>query len=231
VRTRRSRAGFAGAVTAGLLGGCLFTQDSPEPADILPLAVGNTWIHVDSVYYGGDSITVSIAETSILGTRDVMVEGKTHTVFLSNSHAVGGAPAPFSAYVKNIGSSNYNFGGELGTASVVGKVLHLEYPTRKGRRYATYFYGFAEREGGLVPVVDTIGIEVADPAHTCSVPAGTFACVQYRGYFPNGDLFATAYHAPGVGPLGSEIVRSQLVGDSLREVRFIRRLVSFTLHE
>jgi hypothetical protein len=215
----------------GLLGGCLFTGDGPEPADITPLAVGNTWVYVDSVYYGDDSVVVSTAETSILGTRDVTVEGEKHTVFLSNGHAVGGPPSPFSAYVKNIGHGNYNFGGEQDTARVLGKVLHLEYPTRKGRRYPTYFYSFTLSEGNLVPVVDTIHIEVVDPDHTCTVPAGTFACVQYRGYFPNGDLFATAYHAPGVGPLGSEIVRAQLVGDSLREVRSIRRLVSFILHQ
>jgi hypothetical protein len=213
-----------------LLAGCLFPGDDPEPDDITPLAVGNTWVYVDSAYYGGDSIVVSTGETSILGTREVLIEGEAHTVFLSNSHAVGGPPAPISTYVKNIGHSNYTFGAERDTARVVGKVLHVEYPTRKGRRYPTYFYSFAEREGNLVPIVDTIEIEVVDPRHTCVVPAGTFSCVQFRGYYSNGDLFATAYHAPGVGPLGSEIVRTQLVGDTLREARFVRRLVSFTLH-
>lgn len=221
---------FVSWTAALLLSGCLLPQDSPEPADITPLAVGNTWVYVDSAYYGDDSVVVSTGENSILGTREVQVEGETHTVFLSNGHAVGGPPSPVSTYVKNVGHSNYSFGAEQDTARVVGKVLHLEYPTRKGRRYPTYFYGFAEREGRLVPVVDTIQIEVVDPRHACVVPAGAFPCVQFRGYFPNGDLFATAYHAPGVGPLGSEIVRTQLVGDALREVRFVRRLVSYTLH-
>jgi hypothetical protein len=220
----------AGLAGAAFLSGCLFREDGPEPADITPMAVGNTWVYVDSVYYGGDSVTVSTAESSILGTREVTIAGKPETVFLANDHAVGGPPSAFSAYIRTFGHSNYNCGAELDTARVTGKVLHLEYPTRKGRRYPTWFYGFAARDGRLLPVLDTIEIEVADPAHVCSVPAGVFSCVKYRGYFPDGSLFATAYHAPGVGSLGSEITRMQLVGDSLREVRSVRRLVSFTLH-
>ena len=229
--------GLTGTLVAGFLfSGCLFSKDS-EPDFITPLAVGNTWVYVDSVYYprssGDDSITVATGETSITGTREVTIEGVPTKVYLSNNHAVDGLPSALSIYVGNVGRSNYNYGAEqdhsFGTEQILGKSLHLEYHTTAGRRYTTLFYGF-EGSGVIFPKIDTIEIEVVDPHHTCVTPAGTFTCVKFRGYYTNGDLYATAYHAPGVGNLGSEIVRTELVGDSLREVRYIRRLTSFTLH-
>ena len=232
LKNRRRLGLFFGA---GLLCGCVFSDDAPAPADIAPLAVGNTWVYVDSAYYGNDSITVSTSETSILGKRAVVLEGKTDTVFLSNNHAVGGAPGAISTYVRNFGHSNYNCGAEWiqaagDTARVTGTVLHLEYPTTDGRRYKTHFFGFRTEGTQTLATVDTLEIEVVSARHTCTVPAGRFPCVQYRGYRPDGSLFATAYHAPGVGYLGYEILDTLLVGNALREVRYTKRLTSFTLH-
>jgi hypothetical protein len=216
------------AASAGL--GCLGTGTTAEPEDIFPLAIGNTWVYADTIRYSEDSVTFSTNEIKITGTRALIVDGNPMTVFLSNGRMQGGAPSAFSAYVANIGHSNFNFGGEQDTARFMDRVLHLEYPTRAGRRYPTRFYAFRSEDGRLIPVVDTIDIEVVDPHHACFVPAGRFTCVQYRGYRPDGALFATAYHAPGVGYLGYEIRRMETVGDSLREVRYTRRLASYTLH-
>jgi hypothetical protein len=212
------------------ISGCLFEKENAEPLVIFPLALGNTWIYVDSNYYGNDSITTSWTETSIIGTKEVTLDGSPQTVFLANSHEVGAAPAAFSNYVLNVGQSNYNCGAELETARVTGKSLHLEYPTQNGRRYATTFYNFTVAMGVLLPALDTIDIEVIETRGTCTVPAGTFACVHYRGFRRDGTVYADAFHAPGVGYLGFEITRRAPVEDSLREIRSVRRLVSYTLH-
>jgi len=234
--TRAGQRGFLIALlSAGMMGaglsGCLFIPDNDTHLeDIFPLAIGNTWTYVDSTRYTPDSVVTGSHEVTIPGTRELVIEGKPVTAFRVNNHEVGGPLSSLSTYVINIGHSNYNLGAELDTAQVTGKALHLEYPTAAGRRYPTVFFGFRAEGSAWIPTRDTITIEAVDPHHSCTTPAGTFPCVVFRGYNPDGSLFATAYHAPGIGYLGYDIARTERVGDSLREVTYTRRLTSYTLH-
>jgi hypothetical protein len=197
----------------------------------VPLAVGNSWIYVDSAYYGGDSVTVDSSILAITGKRAVTFMGQQDTIHLMNAlRRLDEAPRSAFEYVMNGAHGLYTRGYAQDTAEILDNVLHVKHPATAGERYPTRFLGFATVNGALIPLIDTVEIEVVNPDTTCAVPAGTFPCVQYRGWRPGGVLHATAYYAPGIGFVGSEIVRTREVNGAPREVVFTRRLASYTLH-
>ena len=224
---------FLGSVLLSIiLVGC-FTgnEDKPPVVDIFPLAMGNTWVYVDSAIYGPDSVVTGTSEVNIVGTRNVWTGGDSQTVFQLNVKNVStGQPGPVNVYVRNIGHTNYTYGAEEAGNTFVDITPHLRWPAKAGDHYFTHFVGFATVNGNRVPALDTIQIVVVNPDTLCTVPAGAFACVHYRGYRLDGTLHADAFYAPGVGNLGNELTRTILVEDSLRVVRYVKKLVSFTLH-
>ena len=117
----------------------------------------------------------------------------------------------------------------LPSPQFVFETLHVRYPAVRGARYPTQFLSFRAEAGALIPVVDTVEIEVVNMDSTCTVPAGTFACVHYRGR-AHGEVFADAYYAPGVGYLGSTTVASRTVGGADQIVVSARRLAAYILH-
>ena len=85
------------------------------------------------------------------------------------------------------------------------------------------------------PILDTIEIEVMNADTTCRVPAGTFACVHYRGRRLDGGVYADTWYAPGVGYLGSELLRQETFLDSsatprARATRRVKKLTSYSLN-
>ena len=222
--------GLAGCAFDGLFG------DAKKPSvSILPLAVGNSWSYVDSAYYrdadgATDSIVVDSAFQGITGTRTVTLAAGPSTVYLSNAlDRVTRRPVGLTTWLQDRADGNHTVGIEQGDASFTRETLHVKHPAAAGERYPTHFLEFRIEDDALVPLVDTVEIEVVDVHRTCAVPAGTFACVQYRGWRPGGVLHATGYYAPGVGFLGSEIVRTENHGGTEREVVRVRRLTAYTL--
>jgi hypothetical protein len=227
-----SRTGVLGAV---FLAGCLFSKETPEPKDIVPLAVGNTWVYVDSTVFSPDSVITNTSEVNVIGTRRVVAPGSggadSVTVFLGNTKNVGtGQPGTVSLYWRTVGHSHYTYGAEETGAAFMDITPHVIWPAKAGDTHLTHFTGFQTVNGNRVPALDTIEIRMINPDTVCVVPAGTFACVHLQGYRLSGTLFADAYYAPGVGNLGNEQRSSVLIGDSLRTVRVVKKLTSYTLH-
>lgn len=217
-------------LSAVSLGACLFPDDDAPVKAIVPLAAGNTWAYVDSAYYGGDSITLDSTHIDVTGTRPVALSGGLQTVYLWNiRNRATGLPGALTLWLQNRADGNYTVGAEQDTASFVFETRHVKYPAVTGERYGTFFLSFRAEEGGLVPAIDTIETEVVNADSVCTVPAGTFRCVHYRGWRPGGILHADAWYAPGVGFLGSKAVRTTNVNGTDRQVAFIRRLASYTL--
>ena len=220
-------------MTAGaLLSGCFTDNEKQTPvADIVPLAVGNTWVYVDSVFYRPDSVGTGSTEVNIVGKRSVANGSDSVTVYLLNvKNIFSGNPGPLNVYVRNVGHSNYTYGAEETGASFIDVSQHLRWPAKKGDEYFTHFVGFKTENGNRVPALDTIKVVVVNPDTTCSAPAGTFKCIHYQGYRLDGTLLADTYYAPGIGSLASESSRLILVNDSVRSVRSVKKLVSYTLH-
>jgi hypothetical protein len=213
-----------------LLAGCL-TNDEPAEKSIFPLAVGNTWSYIDSTYHGDDSVTLDSTHMTVTGTRLVVLAAGEQTVYLLNVRDRNtGLPSAYTQWVQDRADGQYNVGAEQEGTSFVFETLHLKHPAENGERYPTHFLDFRREGDSLVPVLDTLEIEVVDTRHACVAPAGTFRCVKYRGWRPGGALHATGYYAPGVGFVGSEVVRTVGVNGDMREVKYHRRLASFTLH-
>lgn len=189
---------------------------------------------MDSAYFGGDSVSAESTSIAITGTRTVSLAGKSRTVYLWNVRTPEGQPGAVTLWLQNRRDGNHTVGAQQDTASFAFETLHLKYPAKAGDRYPTYFLSFrTETAGGqatLVPVLDTLEIEVVNPDSTCVLPAGTFPCVHYRGWKPAGVLFADTYYAPGVGFLGSTLLRTIAVNGADREVTIVRRLVSYSLN-
>ena len=219
------------SILSAAMAGCIFTKEGPEPRDIVPLAVGNTWIYVDSAVYGPDSVVTGSSEANIVGTRTLAVGADSVTVFLLNAkNPLDGQPGPQNTYVRTLGHSNYTYGAEEAGAAFVDITPHVRWPAKAGESNFTHFVGFRTVDGNRLPALDTINILVVNPDTACIVPAGTFRCVHYQGYRLDGTLFADAWYAPGIGSLGNELRRTILVGDSLRTVRFVKKLTAYALH-
>lgn len=213
-----------------LLAGCL-PNDAPANKSIFPLAIGNSWTYVDSTYHGDDSVTVDSSHMTVTGTRRVDLAAGEQTVYLLNTRDRNtGLPSAFTQWVQDRADGQYTVGAEQEGSSFVFETLHLKYPAENGERYPTHFLDFRREGDSLVPVLDTLEIEVVDARHACAAPAGKFRCVKYRGWRPGGVLHATGYYAPGVGFVGSEVVRAVEVGGVAHEVRYHRRLATFTLY-
>jgi hypothetical protein len=213
-----------------LLASCLFEGEKGARKAIVPLAVGNVWSYVDSTYHRSDSITVDSSRTAITESLTVSLGGSDQTVYLSRSVSpVTGQAGSLATYLQDRSDGNHTVGAAQDGAVFLQEVLHVAWPARKGRRYPTWFLSFRSENGALVPVIDTLEIEIADARHVCTVPAGTFPCVQYRGWRGT-FLHATAYYAPGVGYLGSEVVRTVEVNGTPREIVYAHRLKAFTLY-
>jgi hypothetical protein len=237
-RGRFSAPGILGAlgVLALSLSACLFDgADSPRRA-ILPLATGNTWSYVDSTFHGTDSVTLDSTRVSITGTRRVTLAGGLRTVHLWNVHdQATSLPGALNLWLQNRADGNHTVGAQQDTASFAFEALHVKYPATAGERYPIYFLFF--RAGGsddgasLIPVIDTLEAEVVSIAETCITPAGTFACVHYRGWRPGNVLHADSWYAPGIGWLGSETVREDVVNSQTRTVRTRRVLKAFSLKQ
>lgn len=209
-----------------LFAGCLFQDDPHGVKPIVPLAVDNAWTYAESTFKDGALAETWSSETGITAKR-TLEDGA--VVFLQNTrNRFTGAPGAYSAYVNNVGASNYTYGAEENGVSVRHETLHVKWPAERGERYFTRFVGVDAAMGG--PTLDTVEIEVVNPDTACAMPAGTFACVHYRGYRLDGSVYADTWYAPGVGYLGSEIRRTLLRDGRLEESRHVKRLTSYILH-
>jgi hypothetical protein len=165
-------------------------------------------------------------ETFIAGTR-TLENGK--TVFRMNTrNRFTGEPSPAYVFTANAGASNYTHGAEENGVSVLHEVLHVKWPARTGERYLTRFVGVDTITAQAI--LDTLEIEVVNAAGTCATGAGSFACVHYRGRRLDGSVFADTWYAPGVGYLGSEILRTSIANDTTREWRHVKKLSAYILH-
>jgi hypothetical protein len=188
-------------------------------------------MYVDSSIYAPDSVVTGTSEINIAGIRSVLAGAESVTVHLLNvKNVFTGEPGPLNVYVRNIGHSNYTYGAEEEGRAFVDITPHLRWPAKAGEEYFTHFVGFNTVNGERVPALDTIKIVVVNPDSTCIVPAGSFRCIHYRGFRLDGAVHADAFYAPGVGSLGNETRRILQVDDSLRTVRFVKKLTSYTLH-
>jgi hypothetical protein len=217
------------ALTALFFAGCVFQNTNDQTKPIFPLATGNTWAYVDSAYFGGDSVSTDSTHLDVIGTRTVAFPTGEQSVYLLNARAASGQPGAMSTWVQNRRDGNHTIGAQQGNATFQHDILHIKYPAESGELYTTYFYSFRTEGDSLIPVIDTLQIEVVNADTTCTVPAGTFSCVHYRGWKPVGVLFADTYYAPGVGYLGSTQLRTIAVNGIDREVRIVRRLASYVL--
>lgn len=219
------------ALTALLPLACVMT-DSRTPAErhIVPLAVGNTWTYVDSIFHDGVFAGEDSARTVITEKRVLTLAGEPRTVHLSRSaDPVTGEESSTALYVQNLPDGNHTVGIARDTVEFLFPSLHVQFPTETGNRYPVHFLELREEDGELVPFVDTLETEVADARASCETPAGNFECIEYRARRPGGVLHARAWYAPGVGFVESETVRTQNVGGSEREVTRTRKLRTYML--
>lgn len=209
----------------------------PPVAPIIPLAVGNVWDYVDSVTHAsatGDSLALDSLRVSVTGTRTVDFPTGPRTVHLWNvHHRVTGLPGALQLRVENRPDGNHTVGAEQDSAAFLlapdEATLHVKHPAVTGERYPTVFLSFRDSAGHLVPVRDPVEIEVAHADTTCTVPAGTFTCVHYRGR-RGGEVFADSWYAPGIGWLGSMTVRVTGAGAEARTITTRRMLRAYTLN-
>ena len=213
------------AASAFALAACVF--DSRGAAGpIVPLAVDNAWSYAESTFKDDVLADAWTTETSILAAR-ALADGP--RVFVLNTrNRFTGAPGTFSTYVNNVGASNYVQGAEEGGVSVRHEALHVKWPAKQGERYFTHFVGVDTVNAEAV--LDTVEIEVLNADTVCATPAGAFACVHYRGYRLDGSVHADTWYAPGVGHVGTEILRSVFRDGRLETTRHVKRLTSYTLH-
>jgi len=220
------------------LSGCLFENGSaPKVAPhLVPLAVGNTWIYLDSTRTqtdGPDSIATDSSLLAIIGTRIVTYEGVTDTVFLENAlRRPSETPSARFTYVRNGPHGYYTHGYADGSAEVFDKVLHVKYPAVTGERYPTWFVSLRPGDSvGAAPVRvrDSLEIEVVNADTVCNVPAGRIRCIHYRGWRPGPVLHADAYYAPGLGFVGSIVTRTHVIGGADRTVTTLRWLAAYSL--
>jgi hypothetical protein len=212
------------------LAGCLLRPgDGPVRKPIRPLAVGNAWIYVDSGYYGDDSIGIDSTRVDVLGTRRLAFDGDTQTAYLLNTRdRAAGKPGALTTYVQDRPDGEHTLGAARDTASFLFETLHVKHPGKRGERYVTFFPDLRLEGETWVPVLDTVEIEVAVPDTVCVVPAGTFACTEYRGRRA-GVLFARTWYAPGVGYLGADTWRTLEVNGESRLATFHKRLAYYVL--
>jgi hypothetical protein len=224
----------AGMAVALFLTACVVGEPPTRVVPILPLAAGNTWDYTDSIYDGDEPLRLDSLRVSITGTRRATIAGRERTVYLWNVHEqAGNTPGALSLWLENRANGNYTLGAQQETASFAFETLHLKYPAAAGDRYPLHFLSFQveETDGDprLAPLIDTLEAEVVSVSETCVTPAGTFACVHYRGWRPGGVLHADSWYAPGVGWLGSETTRALSDGGTPRTVRIRRVLRSYVL--
>lgn len=234
---------FLPAMLAGLLAsGCILEENGhaclcpPAAVPIIPLATGNTWDYRDSVVIatpGGDSLAFDSLRVSITGTREVILPEGRRTVFLWNVHdRATGLPGALQLRVLNRADGNHTVGAEEGNTAFLlaadEPTLHVRHPAATGERYPALFLAFRDSAGQRVPVRDTVEIEVAHADTTCTVPAGTFACVHYRGR-RNGEVFADSWYAPGIGWLGARTIRTDSTDAGTRTLTTHRVLRAYTL--
>lgn len=221
------------AALALALAGCFNAEDDPAAPVILPLATGNTWAYLDSVYENGALARLDSGRVSITGTRTVHLAAGPRRVHLWNVHRADGTPGALSLWLENRADGNHTVGAQQDTASFVFETLHVKYPAAPGERYPIHFLSFHAvgdgTEARLAPVIDTLGAVVVSASETCATPAGTFPCVHYRGL--RGDsVFADTWYAPGVGWVGSETVRTHHDTGTPVTVRTRRILCTYTLY-
>jgi hypothetical protein len=214
--------------------GCLTEERHKSPAPILPLAVGNTWNYIDSIYEGDAMLRLDSLRVSITGTRTVTASSGLQTVYLWNVHNAQSMPSALQLWLQNRADGNHTVGAEQESASFVDESMHVKYPATASERYPIHFLSFTSEGTGdgarLVPVIDTLEGEVVSVSQTCVTPAGVFACVHYRGWRPGNVLHADSWYAPGVGWLGSETTRLRIDGVDTTTVRVRRLLKSFALY-
>jgi hypothetical protein len=242
VTGRTARVGALSFAASFVLTACVIGEPEPRTnKPIIPLASGNVWDYTDSIYDDTGSSAPARLDSlriSITGTRTVSVSGVDRTVYLWNVHEqTNNTPSPLSLWLENRANGNYTLGAQQETASFAFETLHLKYPATAGDRYPLHFLSFATADTGngpqLIPQVDTLEAEVVSVNDTCVVPAGTFACVHYRGLRPGGFVHADSWYAPGVGWLGSETFRDVVdpsTTTGMRTVRVRRVLRSYSLN-
>src|SRR5690606_15299903 len=128
--------------------------------------------------------------------------------------------------VENRADGHYTVGAEQDTARFTRETLHVKYPAMAGERYATAFLSFRDSAGHLLPALDEVEIEVVRTDTTCTVPAGTFDCIHYRGRRA-GMVFADSWYAPGIGWLGSLAVRRDTLDGIPRDITARRVLRAY----
>lgn len=242
VAVRKAIIGALSCAASFVLAACVIGEPEPRTnAPIIPLASGNVWDYTDSIYddtAGSTPARFDSLRVSITGTRTVSVGGSTRTAYLWNVHEqTNNTPSLLSLWLENRTDGNYTLGAQQETASFAFETLHLKYPATAGDRYPLHFLSFTTADTGnglqLIPLVDTLEADVVSVNETCVVPAGTFACVHYRGLRPGNVVYADTWYAPGVGWLGSETFRDVVdlsTTTGTRTVRVRRVLRSYTLN-
>ncbi|HEX2613688.1 MAG TPA: hypothetical protein VHO02_08850 [Fibrobacteria bacterium] len=217
-------------LTSLLLAGCLFRTEEGQPRKpIRPFAVGNSWVYVDSGYYGGDSIRIDSTRIDVLGSRELVIGGDTRTAYLLNTwNRAAGTPGPLTTFVQDRPDGEHTLGAMRDTATFLFETLHVKHPAKRGERYITYFPDLRLEGDTWIPVLDTVEIEVGVRDTVCVMPAGTFTCNQYFGR-RGGVLFARTWYAPGVGYLGADTWRMLEVNGEQRLVTFHKRLAYYVL--
>ncbi len=220
------------AALALTIAGCTLT-DAPAStrSHIIPLAVGNTWTYVDSIYHDDILDRIDSARTIITERKRVTVNGEPMNVYVSRgANPATGSEAATSHYLRNRPDGNHTVGVAREGIEFFQPVLHVRYPAENGARYPAWFLDLRAEGDSLVPVIDTLVIEVAVADTACVTPAGMFRCVEYRGWREDTVLHARAWYAPGIGYLGAETVREQHINGIETTVRRMRALRSYSLH-
>lgn len=174
----------------------------PEPV-ICPLAVGNTWTYVDSVWQGGSPTTFS---SSVCITGDTII-----TVDLTDYelyrwvHYDSMNQEETTLLVRNESSGLWEMGIACPTDTLIYRQLNAMYPAELDYTWTKAWYRCAmDQIMGLPP--GTARCLAVDSLYT--TPAGTFSCHLYHEQydviiFGLYDIYT--FYAPNVGLVATEV--------------------------
>ena len=158
---------------------CSKEKDKPEKNVIYPLAVGNLWTYIDSIFVAFpqenpiDTIIVDTISIEIIGKFNFQLEDKEYTAFIEYEE-----PYNIKWLYGNENDGCYSYGrinSEQDT--IIFRCIHFKYPVSEGDEW---FFHNADENG---VIMDTISFKCLSINEQFKTPSGNYNCVVYTWDF------------------------------------------------
>jgi hypothetical protein len=175
---------------------------TPAEEQIYPLAIGDTWVTLSTVYDTTGVVLWTELDTSTVWS-DTIVSGKMW-------YSISSLPSRGPIYYTNESDGFWEM-----IVGISGPTLLYKFPANAGDTWSVQGNAVSFNKGSLL----SNGVSV-------TVPKGTYDCYEYR-MFENSQLVEDAYFYPGVGLVELNVYSNTNSGRPYIQVQ--GELVSFSL--